>query len=445
MKFFRKRTGNPFVDVGISVIEKWSDKDISDVNKEDLKKLSKQISDLYITDKWKKSLYQIFPNNPITNPSVKDKKERYLNFLLDLINNLEPISDHGNCISCGSRDSIEKLGRDKVPLTGSKNFINYYSFGMNGVDYCPGCELAIQFIPLGIFACSGKMLLMNSNSDYLMSLWTSLIKKQIYGQIASNEFTGCINKGFSNPRNAIFDIIGEIVREEYEMGLEEEYFSINFYFFTNYNQSPSMDLINLPSDVFIFLSDITRHDKYNDWLRVVRKGYVYNVDKLEEKGKEYKNVNNLVYNNLLENKSIISYFINKKDKESIGGWDLISDYLIEVRHMKEERVEVIKNVADKISEYIKEENKPDLIYKIEKASNYTTFLNVIRKIIKNRIKDGKTEKLFTFDEFSQYLIPEGKYWRETQELLLFRIYENLHNWLVEEDLENNNMEEEDND
>ena len=31
-----------------------------------------------------------------------------------------------------------------------------------------------------------------------------------------------------------------------------------------------------------------------------------------------------------------------------------------------------------------------------------------------------------------YLFPEGnKTWRETQDLLLFRIYENLHDWLIE--------------
>ena len=32
------------------------------------------------------------------------------------------------------------------------------------------------------------------------------------------------------------------------------------------------------------------------------------------------------------------------------------------------------------------------------------------------------------------LFPEGSFgWKETQDLLLFRIYENLHNWLVEQD------------
>ncbi|WP_255336654.1 hypothetical protein [Methanosarcina sp. KYL-1] len=32
------------------------------------------------------------------------------------------------------------------------------------------------------------------------------------------------------------------------------------------------------------------------------------------------------------------------------------------------------------------------------------------------------------------LFPEGNIgWKETQDLLLFRIYENLHNWLVEQD------------
>ena len=42
------------------------------------------------------------------------------------------------------------------------------------------------------------------------------------------------------------------------------------------------------------------------------------------------------------------------------------------------------------------------------------------------------ELLFTFDEYTLDLFPEGNLtWRETQDLLLFRIYENLNEWLVE--------------
>lgn len=69
---------------------------------------------------------------------------------------------------------------------------------------------------------------------------------------------------------------------------------------------------------------------------------------------------------------------------------------------------------------------------LEMASNYNNFRNILRKILKNKINMGDEELLFTFDEYVISLFPEGNMtWRETQDLLLFRIYENLHDWLIE--------------
>ncbi len=56
-----------------------------------------------MTPKWSKNMYQIFPNNPITNNSVKDKKGRYSQ-ILQLIEEINPLGNNGNCISCGRRD-----------------------------------------------------------------------------------------------------------------------------------------------------------------------------------------------------------------------------------------------------------------------------------------------------------------------------------------------------
>jgi CRISPR-associated protein Cst1 len=46
---------------------------------------------------------------------------------------------------------------------------------------------------------------------------------------------------------------------------------------------------------------------------------------------------------------------------------------------------------------------------------------------------NEKDVLFTFDDYVKYLFPEVKFWRETQDLLLFRIYENLHEWLIDND------------
>ena len=120
----------------------------------------------------------------------------------------------------------------------------------------------------------------------------------------------------------------------------------------------------------------------------------------------------------------------------------------EVRNMDEKRIEVIKNVGDRLSDYIKDNDKFNTLAKLEQASNYNNFRNILRKILKNKINNGDEELLFTFDEYVRDLFPDGNMtWRETQDLLLFKIYENLHNWLIEngyaEELSENELLEED--
>lgn len=60
-------TGNPFVDAGISAILEWFEKkQPPEIEKGDLILLSKDLQDLYLTQKWQKNLYSVFPNHPVT-------------------------------------------------------------------------------------------------------------------------------------------------------------------------------------------------------------------------------------------------------------------------------------------------------------------------------------------------------------------------------------------
>jgi CRISPR-associated protein Cst1 len=86
-----EHTGNPFVDAGIWAISAWVQKEPMHLNIDDLKYVSEEIVPLYLTELWRKVLYSVFPNNKITNPSVKEKKAKYLEFLNTLINETEPL------------------------------------------------------------------------------------------------------------------------------------------------------------------------------------------------------------------------------------------------------------------------------------------------------------------------------------------------------------------
>lgn len=453
-----KFTGNPFVDAGVWAICQWVEKrKPEDLDKEDLKNMIENIVPLYFENGWIDNMQSLFPNNPVINPAVSKefknksasekkeyKKKKYKDYLVGLLNETVPLNNPGNCISCGCRNVGPVRTKTEVPLIGSGTLINFFPSGQSGGDYCPACTFAIQFSPLFLYQCKlrGKIfLLIHSNLDNIMYSWSKKAINEIRRQILMNDYTGCFNENFTNPRNALFHIIQDIIID-YDTNWFNENPSINLYHFTNYNQGPELDMYHVPTSVFRFLAYVKLHEKYADWEKIVKKGYWVNWNKLKD-GEDYKNKTNSVYNNLLENKSIIRYFFNRKNREVIGDWDLFTFYLEKVRKMDQKRLETLKRVGSELSEYIKSTENTKRLVDLERAGNYGSFRNVLRKIIKDRIKSNADKPLFSLEEYIEDLFPDGNLgWRETQDLLLFKIYENLHGWLKNKELPENDVEEE---
>ncbi len=101
--------------------------------------------------------------------------------------------------------------------------------------------------------------------------------------------------------------------------------------------------------------------------------------------------------------------------------------------MEKKRLETLKRVGDELSDYIKNTQNIKRLNQLEQAKNYETLRNLLRLVEKDRVKRGSNEALFTLDEFVADLFPNGYMgWKETQDLLIFRIYENLHDWLIQQ-------------
>ena len=436
-------TGNPFIDSGIYSLTTKLEKDISEITVDDLKKVSKEISKLYTIAPWKKNMYTLFPNSVLVNPASTNKTDLddiYLEKLNALIDSIESLQDGGSCMGCGRRNAKEAFGKDYIPLTGSKSLINYFSFANSGADYCSLCALLIQFAPLTIYRCGGKMIILHSDSKKVMEFWAKKAIENIDVQIASGEYSGCYNQGITRPTNAIFNIISQVISSGKRWRRENP--SFNFYYFTNYVQEPELDIFTLPNGVFTFLTEIPPED-WGNWAFIVKKAYKFVKWENIETDDDYKNNPNIVYNNLLEGKSILKSFYSYKFRKTYCTWKLVKSYMKEVKDMDEKRIGVIKDVGDRLSNYIKENDSIKTLNNLEHASNYNNFRNILRKILKNKINNGDKELLFTFDEYVLDLFPEGNMtWRETQDLLLFRIYENLHDWLIENEYVEEISEEE---
>ncbi len=444
MAIYEELMGNPFVDAGVSAICEYlsSYDQIKEANEITISDLDSIIKDLYLvfcSSAWSKNLYSIFPNNAVTNPANRKKDFQALlrSCWNELLNTVNELGEFGDCAGCGRRSANVYLTKTDIPLTGSGELLNFFPIFSPGVGYCSACALAIQFAPLSFVASGGKFLMVHSNCWKWQRVWARECIRAIKSQILRKEITGCYNPGLANGRNSFFKMTDELMRR-YNERWSRENATIQVYYFTNYNQGPELDIYSLPTGAFRFLAYVHEKNYSSEWNKIVRKGYQkVNWDKIKSDDEdEYKNKSNLVYEWLLEGKSILSFFLNRPERQVRGNWDLVTLYLKEVHVMSESRLVTIKRVADSIACSIKKSGNVKRLGQMERSVRYAEFRNVLLRIIRDRIDQGKEDPLFSIDEYMTELFPEtdGEFmdWRETRDLLLFRIYETLHGWLKDQ-------------
>lgn len=437
MAIYQPLMGNPFVDTGVSAICAWTGKDAEEVTQADLEQMIDEFVPIMCSPAWTKNLHSIFPGNAVTNPSIKDNLGKLRLYWKDYLNAVKELGEMGDCAGCGRRTSESQLIRKDIPMTGSGALLNFFPLFSEGTGYCSACALAIQFAPLAFVANGGRFLMLHSNSQMVQKFWARICIQDIRGQIARNDVTGCFSLGYANARNGLFAMTQELMNQ-YELRWSTENAVMQIYCFTNYQQSPELDIYLLPADVFRFLAYVWARQFKKAWREIVRSGYQkVNWDKVESED-DYKNRQNRVYERLLEGQSILGYFLNRSERRVRGNWDLIILYLKEVRHMNEGRLTTLKRVGDAIAETIRQSGGTKRLGQLERARSYRECRNILRFIIRDRIDQGQEEPLFSLDEYVEHLFPdtggEFREWNETRDLLIFRIYETLHDWLREREL-----------
>jgi len=424
------RTGNPFVDSGLAALCALSKRSTpEEITKKDLKKQLKYIAKIYSQKEWRKAIHgMIFPNADLVNPSVKDGPLRYERALENYLTQAAPIDGVGDCVACGCRDGII-VNKTRVPLLGSGKLVNYFPSGMIGERFCPNCILAIQFFLLAIEKV-GRPLMLHTTCWPIQLAYAERIVRHIKRSTAANK-GGILNMGYRMVAgiNAVYDAITEIAqnKEIRAMPTNRLVTSLRFYHFTNYGQSPDVDFYDIPSNVFEFLIEIRRHAMKHEWLKVVRRGYI--KPKRKSKDDISKTTMNRVYRALTDGTSILRFFFTEEEFQVIGNWDLLSFYLRKVRRMEQKRIEVLKQVADCFLEYCKKTGSAKRITQLHYARSYRDFRSVLLKV-QQELTQASGESLVSFDQYVLDIAPEGgRYWNETRDLLLFRIYEKGGSWL----------------
>ena len=437
MPIYEKLMGNPFVDAGICGICEWLGRNVQpeQITATDLEQVVNDVAPMMQTDAGWKNLHGLFPNSVLTNPAyrkqnqvelLKEACKSYLDAVLEL-------EQTGDCMGCGRRAANTWLSRTHIPLTGAGNS-NFFPSYAEGAGYCSACALAVQLSPLTFIATGGKFLTLHSNSWKALRSWARICVGDIRQQQLRQDMTGCYNPGYANPRNGLFYMAREMVQFQ-EMRTDEN-IMMQVYCFTNYNQGPELEIFYMPAPVFKFLRIVYQSEFKTAWQGIVRSTYVVNWNKVKSE-EDYKNRTNLVYEFLLEDRSILRFFLYRNSRKIRGNWELLSLYLKEVRTMEQIQLDKIKQVGDLIAECIQKSESDKRLKQLERAKSYGECRNILRYVIRDRIQQGAPEPLFSIDDYMEYLFPTSDSfaatpWRETRDLLLFRIYEQLHGWLKEQ-------------
>lgn len=434
--------GDPIVDSGLLAIKLLAKKEINECTKEELKKISDELVELYLTPAWYTEIQSIFPNSTYIQSNPKYNKEnKSKEFLYDLIEGIDKFEDTVRyCIFCGKpaykRKDDKPFVKTQIPLVGSSDFTNFFPSFKNGIDICAKCALAVQFAPILFYKTGGKPSCISCNNIEIMKTFGEecieyITRNKLLNSYKSKDISGIFDEGFKSPQNALFHLAYKTSTKYKRLGILKQNEEIVIYRIDNYNQNPAgVSIYKIPNNIFRFvISVMTSHQYKKNWYDLLSKHYAKS-DANNSSPVWKVSYHNKIHDSLLKNKSILWAFRDNNDKKPTVPWIIVERYMELVRNMNKQRIEAIKNLADKIAICIEENSNKKRVNDIVSARDFPTFRNQLRLVFRDWQKLGKDKPMVTYDEYISTIIPEDYYnWREVQDLIIIRLYEKLHNML----------------
>jgi len=338
------------------------------------------------------------------------------------------------CAICGRNNAYteREVYRAAFPLLGTGKMLNFFhAADQQGVDICAHCIFLAQFMPLSAYRLPRVMVIHAYPYELMLLLSKEAIDDVRRSKLASQA------RGFRRPENFLFQKIGEIT-ERIERDEFWESASVTIYYFICNNQNQMLDVIHIPTPVLRFLA-YASHVDAEGWRRIISMGWRKQSGEEEFIERTQKND---VYSRLLNGESILQYFVDRKSKQPNTDWNLIAFYCSEVMGLDKDMLGFVKDVGDRIVESI--ENLPDHklddeVRFLERAERLYHFEAFFLRVEKLRQRHGIERPLMTFDEFTRILTAYGEdiniSWKTVKNLLLFRIYERLHDRLMRKEVQ----------
>jgi CRISPR-associated protein Cst1 len=379
--------------------------------------------------------------------SLSEKETKELIKIKTIIFYTEKIYKSGNegfCRVCNSHGLLYPSIRTNSFLSNSRTFVNFHHGLEDGIMLCPICIIKVYLVPLAVYKLS-KFFLIQPNSYNIKSyIRDSIIEKNWENHKSLNPKAGLLRYHLEkcNKFNAMYYIVHELTmyKEKIkEYGIDEH---ITIWYFTNYNEKPDIEIINLTKNVFSFLGRVFCESGMNSWIKYINYFYFIDQDKYpyyiekdafinnKDKVKEHRSIHNIVISALMNGKSILEYIkrynatqIKNQRNNDILLWDIITLYIMEVMNMQPSTLKALENVGDRISEIINlnRDSAKKILTSIRNTNTRSDLIGAIEKI---QAKHGTFSNYLFLKEI---LFPLGQYWLEVRNLLLIYIYEKI-NW-----------------
>jgi len=455
-------TGDPFADTGAIVIEclqeKYPDKSIL--------QLIEWATDIYV-NQWDNNLHTFFLNSSITHNSNKGQKG--INKTLALYKGfmegkeVDGSEAHdGFCRITGKYGKVFNGARDNHIMSGSGTLINFHHGFETGIKLSKEALISIFFVPLGVEQLGDKVAILSSNNEDVSRYF---IKKNLdnnFRDLGSSISKSIQRSDFPNPTNALFDYATQCIEniktatfdEETEMS-NTKGVTLNLFHFTNFGASPTINLYTLPSTVFAFYARCYKDHK-TDWLNFIFN--YYSSSKLKNatfdantntwiNSKEivdyqsFKTWKNQVYERLVEGKPLHSLFLKHSQKHKLN-FKIVELYQINIQNMDKKTLSKIKDLANFIVDERADEEIKKSMTRLNGAKSSHELRYILLKFLGKNYNEGKDSPLFTIEDYTEYLFPDGSNWKETRDLVLIAVYQKLHeaNKKVEVELVENELE-----
>lgn len=449
-------SGDVFADAGGYALKYLSDK----YPNKNILELIEYATDIYV-NKWKKSIYQFFPNSPLLQNAGNPTKQKddTIRYFVSLLNN-EGIVKVDFCRILGFKTELFLARRNNSILTGASSYANFHHAFEDGMDVSKEAIIRFYFLPFGSEMLSGKICVIHSNNPVTSEFYVKGCCENNMKIIGQN--IDSITNNFSkNVSTAIFRFLDAVLLNI--KNNDTEYLSL--YNYTNYNQGPDLQIYTLPFEAFDFYRETQKSNNKDTWQRFVSAYYTkpsefkkveydsasltFNV--LEKKKErivdesEFKYWNNTIYQNLINQKSILHYIL-KWSVNNIFNINLVKCYLYNIMKMKKETIDKIMILADFVVDNTKEADLKKVLTRLNGIKSSSLLRKFLLKIVEQNFHDGNSEPIITVQDYTEYLFPEDNLWKEIRDVLLIAIYQKLHEKAIKvEDIEISNEFEDDED